>query len=49
MKRKIYLDFNESTPIAPEAVDSMRPFLFDHYGNPSSLHDLPSFDRSGMC
>jgi len=35
---KIYLDFNASTPIAPEVVEAMRPFLTDHYGNPSSLH-----------
>ena len=35
---KIYLDFNASTPIAPEVVESMRPFLAHHYGNPSSLH-----------
>jgi cysteine desulfurase len=38
MERRIYLDFNASTPIAPEAVEAMRPFLSDHYGNPSSLH-----------
>src|SRR3972149_2034814 len=38
MDRKIYLDFNASTPIAPEAVEAMRPFLTGHYGNPSSLH-----------
>ncbi|HEY7528080.1 MAG TPA: cysteine desulfurase family protein [Candidatus Deferrimicrobiaceae bacterium] len=38
MSRRIYLDFNASTPIAPEAVSAMRPFLTDHYGNPSSLH-----------
>jgi cysteine desulfurase len=36
--RRIYLDFNASTPIAPEAVEAMRPFLTEHYGNPSSLH-----------
>ncbi len=35
---KIYLDYNASTPIAPEAVEAMRPFLRQHYGNPSSLH-----------
>ena len=35
---RIYLDFNASTPIAPEAAEAMRPFLTDHYGNPSSLH-----------
>jgi cysteine desulfurase len=38
MSRKIYLDFNASTPIASEAVEAMRPFLSGHYGNPSSLH-----------
>jgi len=38
MARKIYLDFNASTPIAPEALEAMQPFLTDHYGNPSSLH-----------
>ena len=35
---RIYLDFNASTPSCPEAVEAMRPFLSDHYGNPSSLH-----------
>lgn len=38
MNRKIYLDYNASTPIAPEAIEAMRPFLTDYYGNPSSLH-----------
>ncbi len=34
----IYLDFNASTPIAPEVVEAMHPFLTKHFGNPSSLH-----------
>jgi selenocysteine lyase/cysteine desulfurase len=38
MSRKIYLDFNASMPICPEAVEAMQLFLTDHYGNPSSLH-----------
>jgi cysteine desulfurase len=38
VSRRIYLDYNASTPICPEAVEAMRPFLADHYGNPSSLH-----------
>lgn len=38
MTQKIYLDYNASTPIAPEAVDAIRPFLTEHYGNPSSNH-----------
>ncbi len=34
----IYLDFNASTPIAPEVAAVMRPFLDSHFGNPSSGH-----------
>ena len=36
--QKIYLDYNASTPIAPEVAEAMRPFLSQHFGNPSSLH-----------
>ncbi len=36
--RKVYLDYNASTPIAPEVAEAMRPFLSDHFGNPSSHH-----------
>ena len=34
----IYLDFNASTPIAPEVAAVMRPLLDTHFGNPSSGH-----------
>jgi cysteine desulfurase len=36
--KKIYLDFNASTPIASEVAEAMRPFLSQHFGNPSSRH-----------
>ena len=36
--RQIYLDYNASTPIDPAVAVAMRPFLDDHYGNPSSGH-----------
>lgn len=38
MNRQIYLDYNASTPLAPEVAEAMRPFLSVAYGNPSSLH-----------
>ncbi|NOY85983.1 MAG: cysteine desulfurase [Deltaproteobacteria bacterium] len=38
MKSEIYLDYNASTPIAPEVTEAMHPYLAGHYGNPSSLH-----------
>lgn len=34
----IYLDHNATTPVLPEVVDAMLPFLRDFFGNPSSGH-----------
>lgn len=36
--RRIYLDYNASTPIDPAVAAAMRPFFEDHFGNPSSGH-----------
>ncbi len=38
MRRPIYLDYNGTTPHAPEVIDAMRPFLETEFGNPSSGH-----------
>lgn len=34
----IYLDYQATTPIAPEALDAMLPWLHDHFANPHSPH-----------
>jgi len=34
----IYLDYNATTPLLPEVVDAMLPYLQEHFGNPSSRH-----------
>jgi cysteine desulfurase len=34
----IYLDYNATTPVVPEVLDAMLPFLRTHFGNPSSQH-----------
>jgi cysteine desulfurase len=36
--RPIYLDYNATTPIDPRAAEAMRPYLVEHFGNPSSPH-----------
>ena len=36
--RRIYLDNNATTPVLPEVVDAMRPYLGEHFGNASSIH-----------
>ena len=38
MKKPIYLDYNATTPIGPEVAEAMLPYLYDHFGNPSSSH-----------
>lgn len=38
MKKPIYLDYNATTPHAPEVIEAIRPFIEEHFGNPSSSH-----------
>ncbi|HUL78023.1 MAG TPA: aminotransferase class V-fold PLP-dependent enzyme [Vicinamibacteria bacterium] len=35
---RIYLDHNATTPVDPEVLEAMLPFLREGFGNPSSLH-----------
>ncbi|MDI6642039.1 MAG: cysteine desulfurase NifS [Elusimicrobiota bacterium] len=35
---RIYIDYNSTTPLHPEALKAMLPYLQDVYGNPSSIH-----------
>lgn len=36
--RRVYLDHSATTPIAPEVLEEMLPFLKENFGNPNSLH-----------
>ena len=38
MPDPIYLDYNATTPIAPEVIEAMVPALRETWGNPSSAH-----------
>ncbi len=38
MSDPIYLDHNATTPVHPEVVEVMLPWLEEHFGNPSSAH-----------
>jgi cysteine desulfurase len=38
MSVPIYLDYNATTPVAPEVAAAMRPWIEEQYGNPSSAH-----------
>ncbi|HEV2463592.1 MAG TPA: cysteine desulfurase family protein [Acidobacteriaceae bacterium] len=36
--RRIYMDGNATTPLVPEVLEAMHPWLIDHFGNASSIH-----------
>ncbi|WEG18783.1 cysteine desulfurase family protein [Alkalihalophilus pseudofirmus] len=38
--RQVYLDYNASTPIAPEVRQVMLPLLENDFGNPSAMHQF---------
>jgi len=36
--RRVYLDYNSTTPLYPEVVEAMIPYLKEHFGNPANIH-----------
>jgi cysteine desulfurase len=44
----IYLDYNATTPIDPRVTEAMRPFLAEHFGNPSSSHGYGDAPRAAL-
>jgi len=37
---RIYLDYNATTPIDREVAQTMQPYLYEFFGNPSSAHSF---------
>jgi len=46
--RQVYLDHNATTPLDPEVLQAMLPFLENDFGNPSSIHTAGSRARKGV-
>ena len=44
----VYLDYNATTPLLPEVVDAMLPYLYEHFGNPSSEHEVGRRARTAV-
>lgn len=45
----VYLDHNATTPVLPEVVDAMLPWLREHFGNPSSNHVYGQVTREAVA
>ncbi len=43
-----YLDHNATTPVRPEVVDAMLPWLREGYGNPNSVYSLGQRARAAV-
>ena len=48
MPKQIYLDYAATTPIDPEVLKAMMPYLKRDFGNPSSLHRFGQITRSAI-
>lgn len=48
MKEPIYLDYNATTPIAPEVAEEMLPYIQAHFGNPSSSYAIGRFNKEAI-
>jgi cysteine desulfurase len=44
----IYLDYNATTPIAPEVADEMLPYIQAHFGNPSSGYAIGRHNKEAI-
>jgi cysteine desulfurase len=45
---RIYMDANATTPLLPEVLDAMRPWLLESFGNASSIHQYGQQARAAV-
>lgn len=48
MTKPIYLDYNATTPHDKEVIEAMKPFLEEHFGNPSSANYYGMITRNAV-
>ena len=48
MGKQIYLDYNATTPIAPEVAEEMLPYIQAHFGNPSSSYAIGRHNKEAV-
>src|ERR1700694_5509641 len=45
---RVYLDYNATTPVEPEVLDAMLPYLSGEYGNAASIHTFGQKARAAV-
>ncbi len=46
--KRIYLDYAATTPTDPKVIEAMKPYFFERFGNPSSLHSFGQEAKSAI-
>src|ERR1700675_2904428 len=46
--KRVYLDYNATTPVAPEVLAAMLPYFSEEYGNASSIHTFGQNGRGAV-
>ena len=46
--KKVYLDNAATTPLDPEVLDAMLPYMREHHGNPSAIHSFGRTTRAAV-
>lgn len=48
MSGPIYLDYNATTPIDPQVAEEMLPYIYAHFGNPSSSYPIGRHNKEAI-
>jgi cysteine desulfurase len=48
MNKRVYLDYAATTPLDPQVLEAMLPYLKEKFGNPSSIHSFGQEARAAI-
>ncbi len=46
--KKVYLDYAATTPVDPQVIKAMEPYLFEKFGNPASIHSFGQAAKAAL-
>jgi len=46
--KTVYLDYAATTPVDPEVIKAMEPYLFEKFGNPASIHSFGQAAKAAL-